>query len=199
MSAKREPIAMSNTSVQRYAPACKPIVAAAALVLLSAAAAAQTLKPGLWENTFTMKSTSGGMEKAMAEMQAQMAKMPPEQRKMMEQMMAKQGVGMGPKGNTVKFCMTPEDAARQELPAAEGKCQQKITRRSGNTLAMSFTCAGNPPSSGEGEYTVVSDTAYSGKSVVNTTANGKPERMDMTVNGKWLAADCGAIKPIKRN
>lgn len=190
---------MSMNHVQRHSRGWAAMGAAAAIVLFNAPAGAQALKPGLWENSFTMKSTSGGMEKAMAEMQAQMAKMPPEQRKMMEQMMAKQGVGMGPKGNTVKFCMTPEDAARQELPAADGNCKQKITRRSGNTLAMSFTCTGNPPSTGEGEYTVVSDTAYSGKSVVNTTVNGKPERMDMTVAGKWLAADCGAIKPIKRN
>ena len=41
-------------------------------------------------------------------------------------------------------------------------------------------------------------TAYTSKSVVNTRVEGKPERMTMDQAGKWLAADCGAVKPIKR-
>ncbi|MCB2028402.1 MAG: DUF3617 family protein, partial [Rhodoferax sp.] len=49
---------------------------------------AQNLQPGLWELTSTMHSGSGQMEKAMAEAQKQMAALPPEQRKMMQDMMA---------------------------------------------------------------------------------------------------------------
>jgi hypothetical protein len=166
--------------------------------VLAASAHAQSIKPGLWEHAFTIKSGSGQMEGAMAEMQKQMAAMPPEQRKMMEQMMAQQGVGMGPKGQSVKICITPEEAARQEVPAAEGNCTQKVTQRSGSTIKMTFSCADQPPSSGEGEITFLSPTAYSGKAVVRTTVEGKPERVDMTTTGKWLSANCGAIKPAKR-
>jgi Protein of unknown function (DUF3617) len=176
-------------------PGCS---AALALSFVTAPALAQSLKPGLWENTFTLKSSSGTLEKGMAEMQAQMAKLPPEQRKMMEQMLAQQGVGMGPKGNSIKFCMTPEEAAKMEVPAAEGDCKQTVTKRSASVMAVSFSCTGNPPSSGQGEFTFQSSTAYSGKSVVNTVVDGKPERMDMDTKGKWLSSDCGAIKPVKR-
>ena len=40
--------------------------------------------------------------------------------------------------------------------------------------------------------------SYSSKSVMNTTVEGKPERMTMDQTGKWLSADCGALKPVKR-
>lgn len=171
---------------------------AAAVLTAATAAQAQSIKPGLWEHGFTIKSASGQMEAGMAEMQKQMAALPPDQRKMMEQMLAQQGVGMGPKGQSVRICITPEEAARQEVPAAEGNCTQKVTQRSANTIKVSFSCADKPPSSGEGEITFLSPTAYSGKMQVRTTVDGKPERMDMTTTGKWLAADCGAIKPVKR-
>jgi len=93
------------------------IIAAAVgtFLLISTQASAQVrMRPGLWEHSFTVKSQSGQMEKAMADMQQQMASMPPEQRKMMEDMMAKQGMSMGAQGRSVKMCITKEQAERDE-------------------------------------------------------------------------------------
>ena len=59
----------------------KHALSVAALALAAVTASAQTQAPGLWEHSFTMKSDDGKMEKAMAEMQKQLASMPPEQRK----------------------------------------------------------------------------------------------------------------------
>lgn len=161
-------------------------------------ASAQELKPGLWEVTNKMKSASGEMEKATAEMQKEMAGMPPEQRKMMEDMMAKQGVKMGaggPSEMVAKVCMTQEMIARNEIPAQQGNCKTTSTPRTGNTLKMAFTCT-NPPSNGEGQYTIVSPEAYTTKMIMHTTAHGKSETMNMDASGKWLGADCGNIKPM---
>jgi hypothetical protein len=166
---------------------------------LAAAASAQDLKPGLWEVTSKMKSASGEMEQANAEMQAQLAGMPPEQRKMMESMMAKQGVKLGaggPGAMTVKTCMTKEMVERNELPAQQGKCKTTTEPRAGNVVKMKFTCT-DPPSSGEGVYTFVSPEAYTSKLVVRTSASGKPETMSMDASGKWLGADCGNVKPMR--
>jgi hypothetical protein len=72
----------------------------AALVLGSALALpalAQNMKPELWEITNNMTSSDGLMQAKIAEMQKQMASIPPEQRKMMEQMMSKQGVQLSVK------------------------------------------------------------------------------------------------------
>jgi hypothetical protein len=44
-------------------------------------AGAENLKPGLWEVTHKMQTSGGQMEQGMAQMQQQMASMPPEQRK----------------------------------------------------------------------------------------------------------------------
>jgi hypothetical protein len=64
-------------------------LASAICFSLSAAAAnAQTIQPGLWESTSKMTGGSGEAGKAMTQMQDQLAKMPPEQRKAMEQMMS---------------------------------------------------------------------------------------------------------------
>ncbi|WP_293603166.1 DUF3617 domain-containing protein [Polaromonas sp. UBA4122] len=171
---------------------------ALALLALCLPASAQTLKAGLWEHTVAMKSQSGEIEKAMTEMQKQLATMPPAQRKQMEQMMAAQGVGMGPKANAVKVCVTREDSARMFMPQQGGQCTQQAVQRSAGTVKVQFSCSGNPPTSGETEITLLGDTAYTGKTLVNTTAHGKPEQLTMDQSGKWLGADCGTLKPLSR-
>jgi len=168
---------------------------AAALAAFASTAGAQSLKPGLWEITNRMQTGSGQMEQQMAEMQKQMANMPPDQRKMVEEMMAKQGVKVGAGGAmTVKVCMTKEMVEKNELPAQQGDCKTTQQPRAGNTMKMAFTCT-NPPSSGEGQVTFASPEAYSMKMAVNTTVQGKPEKVNMDGSGKWLGADCGSIKP----
>ena len=176
------------------------VLAAAPFILTSLVAHAQTVKPGLWEHSFKMKTQSGQMEAAMAQVQQQMASMPPEQRKMMEQMLASQGVGLGAKGQSVKVCITPEMAAKQDLPQQDGDCKQEILQRSAKSMKFKFTCKGTdgrPPTFGEGEVNFVSPTAYTSKSVINTSIEGKPERMNMDMAGNWLSGDCGNIKPPK--
>ncbi len=174
------------------------LLAAVVLATCALGASAQSMKPGLWE----INNKVGGsaeMDKAMAQAQQQMASMPPEQRKMMQDMMAKQGVGMGPGaggGMAVKICLTKEMAERNELPQQQqGDCKSTAAPRAGNTQKFSYTCT-QPPSSGEGEVTFTSSEAYSMKMVTNTTVKGKPEKMTMNGTGKWLSADCGAIKPL---
>ena len=178
------------------------IVSTAALALLAGmaggASAQQKMRPGLWEHSVNMKSQSGQMEAAMAEMQKSLASMPPEQRKQMEQMMAQQGVGMGPKGQTVKVCITKEQADLDNIPQQEG-CTQKVQRVDASTMKVSFSCKGGqgqPPSSGEGTITMQGPTAYTGQFRFKTQNQGKPEQIDMAQSGKWLSENCGAIKPM---
>ncbi len=177
--------------------ACRPFLVGLLLVA-GQPALAQTLKPGLWEISNKMQSSSGEMEKAMADMQKQMAAMPPEQRKMMQDMMAKQGMAMSPGAGgamAVKMCMTREMVERNELPSQQGDCKTTTSPRAGNTMKLSFVCT-QPPSSGEGQVTFVNPEAYTSKMTLKSTVQGKPETMTMDGSGKWLSADCGNIKPI---
>jgi len=173
----------------------KHALSAAALALAAVAAHAQTQAPGLWEHSVAMKSDDGRMDKAMAEMQKQLAAMPPDQRQQMEAMMASRGVKMGAGGTTMKVCITKEQAQRPpEARMGQGHCTQKDVQRSGNTMKFKFECT-QPPSTGEGEMTFTSDKAYSGRTVVTSQAEGKPQQTTVEMQGKWLAADCGDVKP----
>lgn len=159
-------------------------------------ASAQNLKPGLWEVTNKMGG-SGDMGAAMAQMQKEMANMPPEQRKMMQEMMKKQGVQMGPGGGmSSRICMTKEMTERNEVPAHQGDCRMTNQQRSGNTLKFAMKCT-NPPATGEGQVTIASPEAYTMRMNMKTTIDGKPQAMSMDAAGKWIGADCGALKPVQ--
>ena len=173
-------------------------LAAVVLAATSLGASAQSMKPGLWEITNRMESGGARMDQSMAQAQAALANMPPEQRKMVEEMMAKQGVRMGSGGPgggmSIQVCVTKEMAERNEVPTQKGDCKTTQQSRTGNTMKMAFVCA-SPPSSGEGQITFVSNEAYTMKMAVSTTMEGKPEKMNMDSSGKWLGADCGSVRP----
>jgi len=164
----------------------------------------QKMRPGLWEHSVVMKSESGQMEAAMAQMQKSLAGMTPAQRQQMEQMeqmLAQKGVALGAGGSTstVKVCISPEQADLDRIPAQEG-CTQTVQRIGPNAVTMRFSCQGaqgQPPTLGEGTLTFNGPTAYTGQFKVQTSAHGKPDQLDMAQTGKWLAADCGALKPAR--
>lgn len=169
-------------------------IATALLLVCSASASAEmNMKPGLWETSFEM--SGGAMEEAMAELREQLQGMPPEQREMMERMMASQGVGLDMMSGTLQVCVTEEEAARGYVPQHDDDCQHQIQEQTGNSIKMSFSCDGDPPHSGEGEVTFHSPTSYSGKYRVNMNMQGQQEEMAMEQTGRWLSEDCGAIRP----
>ena len=169
-------------------------------ILLAAAsfcANAQSMKPGLWEISNKMQM-DGQTGQQMAQMQQQMANMPPEQRKMMEEMMAKQGMKMGAASDgamNVQVCVTKEMAEKNEIPSAQGDCRNTVSPRAGNTMKFTFSCT-TPPASGEGLVAFTGAEAYSVKMTVNTLVQGKQERIAMDGSGKWLGTDCGSVKPM---
>ena len=178
-----------------------PLVLALALLGLAAGSAqAQKISPGLWEMTLSVKVHGGEMDAAMAKMQAELAKMPPEQRRQVETMMAQRGlgvgVGAGGKGMAVKTCVSKERAERGEVLDADSQrnCKRDSVTSSGSTTKFKISCS-NPPSTGEGEFTLTSDKAFSGRMQMEAQVKGKPERVEMQQQGKWLSADCGTVQP----
>ena len=169
-------------------------------LLLAASAlnvSAQTMKPGLWEMKTKMNTNSGEMEKAMALAQKELAKMPADQRKMMEELMAQQGMKVDVSAGTtdIKLCLTPEMVARNEVAVQDGDCKQTMLPRVGNTLKFTVVCT-QPPSTGEGQITFVSPEAYTMTMQVKTPVNGKKETMAMQASGQFLSTNCGSIKPL---
>lgn len=175
----------------------RTLLVALALAAIALGAQAQVTKAGLWE----VSSKLGGsaeMDKAMAQMQQQMASMPPEQRKQMEAMLAKQGMSISgaPGGVLAKMCMTKDMVERSQMPVqTQGDCTSTTSDKTSTGMKFKFTCS-SPPSSGEGQYTFMGDSAYTMKMRINTPQQGKPVITTLDSSGKWMGADCGNIKPM---
>lgn len=92
-----------------------------------------------------------------------------------------------------KICLSREQAEKQDVASPQGDCKITKQARSGNTMSVSFACA-NPKSTGEQVVRFTSAEAYSSKLTL-------VEGSDKTViesEAKWLAADCGSLKPVAR-
>lgn len=158
------------------------------LYLLPALASALDIQPGLWEISSNNMQVGGQAVPGMEQMLEQMKNLPPEQRQMMEQMLAQQGVQLGDKG--VRICMSAEQIKAQQIPLQdpESGCSNEITERSEQLWKSRFSC---PNGQGEGETRFVSDKEFT--STINGTFDGQSSSMQS--QARWVAADCGGLQP----
>jgi len=173
--------------------------------LMSMPVVAQTtMRPGLWEVTSKVAGSGemgAKMAAAQAQMQKQIAAMPPEQRKQMEKMLAEHGMSLSPgagDGMTVRMCVTKEMAERKDVPMHHaGDCRTDYVRSTGNTTRFAYTCS-KPPSNGEGEIVLLNPESYTMKMNIASQVQGKSQPMTVEAQGKWLATECGSLKPPQR-
>jgi hypothetical protein len=160
-------------------------------------ASAQTIKPGLWE--MRSKAAGGSPEQlqAMAEAQKHLESLPPEQRKKMADLMAKQGISTdGPgSGAFAKVCLTQEMIDRNQMVRQPTSCKQTSLQKIGNAVKFSVVCS-DPPSSAEGVVTHASAEAFTSQMTVRITRDGKPETLLLESSGKFLSASCDGVKPM---
>ena len=130
------------------------------------------MKAGLWEHTFKIaeggnaqKSQREEMMNAMNEMKKQYANMPPEQRKVIDQMMEQQGIKVtddgvdmtsqglqiSKDGTVLKACITQQQIDSGELPTPADNCEQKVVQSSPTTLKMTYVCKGDNPFKGDSD------------------------------------------------
>jgi len=156
------------------------------------------MSPGLWEVTSRMQSDDPKITKALEEAQRAMDNMPESQRKMMQEMMQKQGVQIsaGAPGETkVTMCMTEAMVNQGGMPQQQtGKCSQK-TGLSGNTVNFEFACT-DPVSSGTGTYVFSGDSSYTMDMKISSGTGSATQNLTLQGNGKRLSDDCGDVKPM---
>jgi len=159
-------------------------------------ASAQDIKPGLWEVNNKVSSSSPQAQAAISEVQRHLASMSPEQRQSMQQMLERNGVQLdiGAGGALQsRMCMTREMIERREFPVQQGNCTQNVTPIADKRLKVAFSCT-KPRASGEGEMTVESPTSYRAR--MRIRSDERNETVDMDVNGRWVGADCGSVRPV---
>ena len=153
---------------------------------------AQMLQPGLWELTTSNMQVDGKPLPDMEFMLGQLKNLPPEQRAMMEGVLAKQGISVAGKG--VRSCLTPEQVKTDDIPLQDPQsgCTQRITDRNGKTWNFEFSC---PKAQGTGQAQFLSDREFLTKVQGTFNASGVQQQGSMNTRAVWLGADCGKVKP----
>ncbi len=162
-------------------------------------APAQNMKAGLWEVASKTQTGDGMLEQAMAEMKRQMDAMPPEQRTLVQNMMAKQGVSVDASGTglSTKVCVSKEMAEQNQPPIqVKGDCKATQSKSSPTAIAVQFSCT-NPAMQGEGSVSFTGDSSFLMSMKFTTTIAGKQQTMSTESRAKWLASDCGNVQPVQ--
>lgn len=156
------------------------------------------IKPGLWE--MTSVSHSSGPPPIPPDV---LAGMTPEQRAKVEAAMQAHQARQG-QPHMHHICITEEQLKKGfNLGKAEEekKCTRKVLNSTAKVLDVEFRCKGGadePNALGKVHYEAASPTAVKGN--INMVLSGQDAKspgmtMDSDMSGKWLAADCGSLKP----
>lgn len=154
---------------------------------------AADVKPGLWEMQMNFdNSAPGAQANGMTQAQASMDKLSPEEKRMMQDMMAGMGVNLS-KPNVVQLCITPEQAKARDYGAqSEPGCTHKVTSQNDKGFTVAFKCM---DSEGTASTRFLSDKAYETAMDMTVNIDGKKQRVKQTTQSKWISADCGKLAP----
>jgi len=155
------------------------------------------VKEGLWEVTVTHAGSGmpGMPEDALA-------KMPPDQRARVEEMMKQRGITMSGNSTVVKSCVTKEKIDKGMAFAAEHRdnCTHSVVNSSATHFEAKFHCEetskDGTKSTIDGTTTVdvVGADSTKGTTHAVTTSNGKNMTIDSTFTSKYLGPSCGDVK-----
>ncbi len=139
------------------------------LTLLPAHAQPKIL-PGLWEFSSGDIQVDGQQMPGMDAMLEQMQNLPADQRRMMEEMLAAQGVKLGGKG--VQICLSKAQVEADELPFKDDPaCTQEITERGDKLWKFRFEC---PDARGQARHALSATRSSSAPWTANTARALKP-------------------------
>lgn len=99
-----------------------------------------------------------------------------------------------------RTCITQEMAAQKTLPKfynEELGCVSKDAVRDGNRYKASFTCNSQElKGNGTAEGLITGPESFSGSTQFIGQAQGISVNEKANISGKWIAANCGSVKPL---
>ena len=163
----------------------------APLAAPSANAAEINMRPGLWQITTT------------SDLLLLAQHVPPEQMQSIKDLAKDYGLDMPQIENGAAIsqtCITQEMANQKTLPNfynTQLGCTSQNANRSGNNYKIDFVCA-SPDLKGNGTAvaTITNPEAFTGQTNFIGEAQGNPVNERADINGKWVNASCGAVKPL---
>lgn len=166
-------------------------VALAALLLGAASAHADgpQVRPGWWEFR-TSRFNVGNLPDISAQIQRQLASLPPETQRQLRQQMAAQGVHLSDDG-TVRSCITAEMARSDNIYAghSERNCRLANVDKSADTVRGRLVCT-QPQGSADFE-TVVANPRQMTTRIHMHASQGE---VSMETEARWLADQCPATR-----
>ena len=161
------------------------------LIAATAHAAENNMRPGLWQITTT------------SDLLLLMPHLPPDQMQGIKDLASEYGLEMPQIENGAAIsqtCMTQAMADQKTLPNfynAQFGCTSQNAARSGNDYKVDFVCdSADLKGSGTAAGTITSPEAFTGQTNFTGTAQGNPVNERADINGKWINASCGAVKPL---
>lgn len=161
------------------------MIAGLTAVLAAQGAPKMNVKMGLWEMTSTM-SMSGDMPGV------DMSKMTPEQQAQMKAAMSQ----MANKPETTKSCLTKEKFENGQMMSERQNCKQTLVANTASAYDVKVECAEKDGTTTNGRFHFEAPTSDTVHGTIETTSVSRGRTMNMkgTITGKWLGADCGAVK-----
>ena len=150
------------------------------------------MKLGLWETTTSFQTS--GMPAVNIPPDA-LAKMTPEQRAKVEEMM--KGMSSGsPRTNTSKSCMTREKINKQQMFSDDKKdCTRTVVSSSPSKLELRLQCnTDGAKTNGTIWVEAMNSESMKGSMQLQTTGGDHTMNMNSTFTSKWLGPDCGDVK-----
>jgi len=167
------------------------------IVLFPIAAMAGDLfnaKEGLWEMTVT--TGGSGMQGMNAD---QLAKVPPDQRAMVEQMMKQKGISMNGNTITVKSCVTKDKIAKGEAFSDSrkdsGDCTRTVVKQTASHIEAKFHCSSKKGETTDGTVNVdIVGDLVKGVTHMTNTSDGNTRTFESSFTSKYLGPNCGDVK-----
>ena len=167
------------------------------LLVPSANAAETNMRPGLWQIT-----TSSDLLRLAPHI-------PADQMQSIKDLAKDYGIEMPQIENGAAIsqaCITQEMVNQKALPNVyntELGCTTKNVNpgknatRSGNNYKVDFVCASSDfKGNGTAAATITSPESFTGQTNFIGEAQGNPVNEKADINGKWINANCGSVKPL---
>lgn len=161
------------------------------LLAATAHAAEDSMRLGLWQITTT------------SDLLRLVPHLPPDQMQSIKDLAKDYGLEMPQVENGAAIsqtCITQEMVDQKTLPNfynAELGCTSKNATRSGNNYKVDFVCtSADLKGNGTAEGTITTAKAFTGRTNFSGEAQGNPVNERADINGKWINASCGAVKPL---
>jgi hypothetical protein len=183
------------TAKRLLIPVCVVSLAGVASLAAQNSIPVPPVKPGLWETRMSQLDANG--QEVPSPEFAALSKMPPEQREKMAEAMRARGVQLPDANGTMKACLSKEsfDSGAWQQLAAQSGCVTTFSTRTNSAWKWHSACA-SLHSESDGETAFSGSESYRTKVTTTSTIAGKTRTTTRIVQGKWIGAACGDIKPL---